>query len=378
MKKYTNEQKTEVTKRYKNGEAVSNLSLEYGVSKATIYNWIKEYNQSVSNDKNISSVHLLNKKVKKLTEILEIKSLVECTPNSSLKTKLYELEKLYGKYTVHSLCEALNVDRGTYYNHVLRNKKQDTWYKKRKKEMTALIVETYDESNQIFGANKIVHALKSRGVKTSESYVRAIMKELGISSITPTSKRDFKTVNPKLKKDSLKMKFIVNAPNEVWVSDTTTCNIKERKYYICAIIDLFSRKVIAYKISTKHSTNLVTATFRMAYSIRQVKSLTFHSDKGSQFTSNSFMKMLDSLNIKQSFSPTGSPYHNAVIESFFSYLKREEIYRSKYRSYNEFKRGIDGYISFYNCNRPHSYLNYKTPVDFEELYNNKLDKIVQK
>ena len=107
-----------------------------------------------------------------------------------------------------------------------------------------------------------------------------------------------------------------------------------------------------------------------AYEVRQPKgSLMFHSDRGSNYCSKAFSEYLDSLEIiERSFSRKGTPYDNAVIESFFSSLKREELYRMKYRSEKDFLSSLDDYILFYNTKRPHSNNNYKPPNAKEQEY----------
>lgn len=97
----------------------------------------------------------------------------------------------------------------------------------------------------------------------------------------------------------------------------------------------------------------------------------FHSDQGSQYTSKTFRQLLRMNKVVQSFSAPGQPHDNAVMESFFSYMKREEIYRTQYKSEQQFVKSIDKYIEFYNTQRPHSILNYKTPEQFEAIYEGK-------
>lgn len=127
--------------------------------------------------------------------------------------------------------------------------------------------------------------------------------------------------------------------------------------------------VVSYKIGFKNSTQLVKSTFKKAYETRQPKTeLLFHTDRGTNYKSYTFCSYLQSLNVTQSFSRAHIPYDNSVMESFFSNLKREELYRRKYRSENEIIKAIDGYILFYNTKRPHSYNNYKTPLAKEEAY----------
>ena len=170
------------------------------------------------------------------------------------------------------------------------------------------------------------------------------------------------------------MNFSVKAPNQVWVSDVTYFRLNGRMYYICAILDLFSRKAIAHKISLKHSTQLITVTFKLAYRERMPGAgLIFHSDQGQQYASCAFQKLLVGLGMKQSFSPSGSPHHNAVMESFFGSMKKEELYRKEYRSADEFKKCVGNYIVFYNDERPHLTLQCKTPNAHENTYFTRTD-----
>lgn len=140
-------------------------------------------------------------------------------------------------------------------------------------------------------------------------------------------------------------------------------------YYLCAIIDLFSRKVVGYRVSHAASTRLVTTTFRNAYEERgNPKNLTFHSDRGGQYISAAFSKLLQQYNVKQSFSASGTPLDNAVAETFFATFKKEETYRREYTSERHFRKSVDEYIRFYNEVRPHQTLKYKTPQAFEATY----------
>lgn len=118
-----------------------------------------------------------------------------------------------------------------------------------------------------------------------------------------------------------------------------------------------------------HSTQLVKSTFRQAYETRQPQqNLIFHSDRGTNYRSYSFCSYLKSLHVEQSFSRTHTPYDNSVIESFFSSMKREELYRTKYRSEYELRKAIDDYVTFYNTKRPHSKNQNKTPMVKEKEY----------
>lgn len=317
---------------------------------------------------NIRNFHLLENKVVRLENIIEILKSANCTPKSPLKQKLYAAEQFYGEYSVHVICDAFDIPRGTFYNHVLRNKKDNTWYTKRKEELRHQIQEIYDESNQIFGAAKIAAVMRNQGVKVSNEMVRTLMRDMGLVSIRQNAKKLHDDESRKYK-NYLNQEFDVSNPNEVWVSDVTYFKHGENAYYICAIIDLFSRMVVGYKVGKTNSTQLIKSTFRIAYKKRQPNSnLIFHTDRGGNYRSKAMNDYLRSLNITHSFSRAYVPYDNSVMESFFSSFKREELYRTKYRSEADFYKAVDNYIDFYNTKRPHKKLHYKTPQQKEEEY----------
>ena len=372
MKTYTPEKKQEAIDRFISGESAAAILTDIGIPKSTFYNWVRIYQeeQAELNRKtvDIRNFHLLENKVARLETIIEILKSASCTPKSPLKQRLYAAEQLYGKYNIHVICDAFDIPRGTFYNHVLRNKKDNTWYAKRREELRLQIQEIYDESNQIFGAAKIAAVMKSNGIKVSDEMVRTLMRDMGLVSIRQSAKKLYEDECRKYK-NHLNQEFDVSRPNEVWVSDVTYFKYGKSAYYICVIIDLFSRMVIAYKIGKNNSTQLVKGTFQIAYKTRQPDSnLTFHTDRGSNYRSKIMNDYIRSLNITQSFSRAYVPYDNSVMESFFSSMKREELYRTKYRSETDFRKSVDEYIIFYNTKRPHRKLQYKTPKQKEEEY----------
>ena len=366
--------------KHRNGQNVQLIISQFNIPRSTIYYWIKKYKhiKNLEEIKYISAYENEKKKNQKLLQINQVLKLVNCTVHSPLQTKLKELEKLYGKFSVRVLCEALNVSRGTFYNHILRNKKEKTSYAKRRKILSDEILKIYEESRGLFGSDKIVAVLETKGFHTSKPLVRELMKEMGLRSFRSTAKRDHSLWN-KLHppKNYLQRNFNVKESNQVWASDCTRISYKQQSYHICVIMDLYSRKIISYKISQRASTQLVTSAFNEALSTRNhCAPKMFHSDIGCQYTSFAFRKLLLKHNILQSFSHSGNPYDNGVVESFFSSFKQEEIYRSFYSSVKQFKQRIGEYIKFYNQDRPHRANNYKTPNQKEEAYYNKINREV--
>jgi len=195
------------------------------------------------------------------------------------------------------------------------------------------------------------------------------MQELGLQSIRTDAKKFYRKLQQYKKRNLLQRHFTADWPNQVWVSDITYFKINNSRVYLCTIIDLFSRRVVGYRISHSASTRLVTTTFRKAYAERgNPTELTFHSDRGGQYISDTFSKLLQNCHIKQSFSTSGCPYDNEAAESFFATFKKEEAYRREYTSERHFQKCVEEYIQFYNEVRPHQTLDYKTPQAFEAAH----------
>ena len=198
--------------------------------------------------------------------------------------------------------------------------------------------------------------------------VRTLMRDMGLVSIRQSAKKLYEDEGRKYK-NNLNQEFDTSKPNEVWVSDVTYFKYGENAYYICVIIDLFSRMVVGYKIGMTNSTQLVKSTFQIAYKARQPdSSLVFHTDRGGNYRSKTMNDYMRSLNITHSFSRAYVPFDNSVMELFFASMKREKLYRTKYRSEADFRSAVDNYINFYNTKRPHKKLQYRTPAQKEEEY----------
>lgn len=213
------------------------------------------------------------------------------------------------------------------------------------------------------------------GIKISVGKVRRLMLSMNLPNLfTKKFPNHYTKPEGGVFKNLLNRKFHTSAPNQIWVSDITYVKVGQKWYYLCVIIDLFSRKVIAWKISSKPDAELVISTFKKAFSSRNFpKGLMFHSDRGSQYTSKVFRKLLNDFDVVQSFSNKGCPYDNAVAESFFKFLKLEEINQNSYSSFADLQSSLFEYIEgFYNLKRPHSAVDFLSPDDFESAYFKKI------
>lgn len=313
----------------------------------------------------------MDKEILKLKRAIYIWENIGIGMNATVREKEYAVKDFlnnHPEYNFYQVCTVIGLNKGTYY-HFINDKKCITTYEINDNIARNEIKKIYDETEGRIGSNKIKIILDSRGIKVSIQKIRLLMKEMNLTIKIKKPNRRNKDTTPKniFRNNLLKKQFFQDMPNKVWVSDFTEIKINEARFYLCVILDLFSRKVVAYRLSCKLDTNLALLTFKDAYELRgEPKDLLFHSDQGAQYTSIEFMETLKALNVKQSFSNSGDPYDNAVMESFFATLKREEVYRKKYIDYDDLKESINKYMYFYNNVRPHKSLKYLIPTQFEE------------
>ena len=168
----------------------------------------------------------------------------------------------------------------------------------------------------------------------------------------------------------LQRQFTVEDNNVAWVSDTTFIATREGWLYLAIMLDLFSRQVIGWAMSTKNNTELVQDALTMAIWRRgKVSDVIVHSDQGSTYASGGYQQQLNDNRLRCSMSRKGECLDNAVAESFFGSLKNELVFHEDYKTRSEARQSIFEYIEvFYNRKRRHAFLNYMTPVEYEEKY----------
>ena len=185
-KKFSREEKYQLVSRYYNGESVSDICIQEGISKSAFYTWLKPYKTTVTNsgyEVSQNEFIKMKQRLDKLEKIIEVLKKVNCTNQATLQEKLKELALLHGQYSVYVLCEALNISRGTFYNHILRNKKENNSYQFRRTSLSEQIKRIYEESHQIYGMRKIKAILNECGITISEKMVTELMREMNLSSI---------------------------------------------------------------------------------------------------------------------------------------------------------------------------------------------------
>ena len=216
------------------------------------------------------------------------------------------------------------------------------------------------------GSRKIVSRLRDEGFTAGRKLVRRLMAKMGIQAVYPRpnlSKRNFKeSIVPYL----LRNKGIF-LPNQVWSIDITYIRMGRSHMYLTAIIDWYSRMIVGWNLSETLDTFYVLKTVQDAVSEHGTPAI-LNSDQGSQFTSNDYKALLNSLGIRQSMDGKSRWADNIMIERWFRSLKTEEIYPNEYESPRVLRRAIRAYIEKYNMLRPHEALAYQTPASVYHSY----------
>ena len=265
------------------------------------------------------------------------------------------------------MLKSLGVSRSGY-RAFLNRKVSPT--RQRKAAIKKQIQHIYDDSNQNYGAPKITKELRKSGECISQRTVGKYMREMGIKAqwikpwTTTTRDSDFS----KELHNVLDEQFNPDRPNAVWCTDITYIWTTDGFVYLNCIMDLYSRKIIAWTLADTLEVPSVISTINKAKASRDTDNpLIIHSDRGSQYVSEAWRLATEGMT--RSYSHTGYPYDNACIESFHSLIKREWLNRFTIRNYRHAYSLVFEYIeTFYNTIRIHSHCNYMSPNDYEKLY----------
>jgi len=269
-------------------------------------------------------------------------------------------------YPVTVMCHVLEVSRSGYY--AWRGWEPSTRQRQDEVILEA-IRESHARSNKAYGSPRITHDLRADGRRISEKRVARLMRE---NQIEGKRKRRFRVTTQAdgqpTAENLLERDFQATEPNRKWVTDITFIRTLEGWLYLAVVLDLYSRRVVGWSMNRWISQNLVVDALQMAVGRRQVEpGLMVHSDRGRQYTSLAFQRLLKKMKARCSMSRKGDCWDNAVAESFFSSLKRELDCEKGFFDRAQARAELFDYIEvFYNRQRRHSSLGYLSPSDFEE------------
>lgn len=273
------------------------------------------------------------------------------------------------RYSLHALSKVLHVSRSGYYDWLGRAPSART---QANNSLLEQIRAAHTKHRQAYGALKTWRYLNSTGISCGKHQVARLRKQAGLEA---QRKRRFRLTvehhhTPKAAPDLLQRQFHTSAPNLAWVGDMTFIRTRQGWLHLVVLLDLFSRKVVGWAMGERATTILHRAALEMAITQRQPEAgLVHHTDRGAVYSAPAYRELLAEAGMQPSMNGRKTAYDNAVAESFFSNLKNEWVYHHDFRTREDAKLAIFDYIEcFYNRNRIHQSLGYRTPDEVERLY----------
>jgi transposase InsO family protein len=272
-------------------------------------------------------------------------------------------------YPITLQCQVLGVSRSGYYRFVKthEHKPNDSTHQ----EMLGWVKDVAKSADYTYGSRRMKKALNALGYPVSRNKARKLMREANVKA---RQRRKYKvTTNSNHRQpvfeNLLQRDFEVAELDQVYAADVTYIWTQEGWLYLAVVIDLCSRKIVGWSMNPRMKAQLVCDALQMAiWRRRPGAGLIHHSDRGSQYASKAFRRLLKAHNLRGSMSRKGDCWDNAVVESFFGSLKQERVQWRNYQTRHEAQQDILEYISmFYNSKRLHSYLDYRSPNEFERL-----------
>ena len=247
-KHYPQSIKDEAVLFYELGHSFAETQAKYGMAESTFFTWKQKFDKAHPMHEaittNRTTCHKSKRHLEKLALELEVLRQCPCGRNASIDEKVAAVNALRGRYSIHVLCDALSLPRGTYYNRK-RRAGQRTSYEINDEKLKPLIRQIFHDSKNRFGRKPIHHKLAELGYKVSEKRIVRLMKEMGLSVAKPRYKAEHQKSLPRAYfRNLLARQFDQPQPNLIWVSDITYIKVLDQYYYICVVLDLFSRRII--------------------------------------------------------------------------------------------------------------------------------------
>jgi transposase InsO family protein len=270
------------------------------------------------------------------------------------------------RYPVRILCRCLGVTRSGFYAWQRRplapRRVEDLRLLHRLRLVHAI-------HRRLYGRPRLHRALRDDGIRIGEKRVRRLMREAGL---TAQGRRAFRRTTDSAHawptaSNLLRRQFRPGRPHQCWAADITALPTRVGWCYLAVILDLGSRRVVGWAVRGSLETELVLAAVHVALGARPAPHL-HHSDRGSQYASAAYRSVLDRRGVTLSMSRVGNCWDNAPVESFFSSLKAELVSQARWTTHNQAEAAVADYLRFYNHQRLHSALDYRSPVQYEASF----------
>ncbi|HDH4650252.1 TPA: IS3 family transposase [Staphylococcus aureus] len=365
---FSSEFKLQMVRLYENGKPRNEIVREYDLTPSALGKWIKQHQNtgSFNHQDNLSDNEKELIKLRKEVQHLKMENDIFKASSADHGTKIEIIQKNAHQYSVSAMCKVLKIPRSTYYESIKRNtqiQKDDDL------ELENIIIDTFNMNRKSFGTRRIKNNLNEKGLTVSRRKIGRIMKKYNLVSVYTKAKykNHPKETNEKIIKNHLNRNFNREQPMEALVSDLTYVKVANTWHYVCLFIDLFNREIVGYSAGKNKDANLVSkAISRISHNLEQIE--LFHTDRGKEFDNHLIDEVLEAFKIKRSLSTKGCPYDNAVAEATMKALKTEFVKQMKFENLEQLETELFDYVNWYNNFRPHSSLQYLTPVAFKNLH----------
>ena len=272
-----------------------------------------------------------------------------------------------GAWQTRLMCQTLHVSRGGFYEWMSRPEAPRT---RANRQLTVHIRTSFEQSDRTYGSRRVWRDLRAWGHACGWHRVARLMAQEGLKARAKRRRVPFdagQRPENAIAANLLDRQFQAERPNQRWVADFTYIWTDEGWLYVAVVLDLFSRRIVGWSMSSTMTAQFVTDALLMALWRRGTpEQLLHHSDQGSQYQSEQFQRLLSDHGITCSMSRQGDVWDNSAMESFFSSLKTERVNRKQYHTRDEAKADVFDYIErFYNLRRRHSTIGYLSPMEFE-------------
>jgi len=259
-------------------------------------------------------------------------------------------------YPLNACCAAVGLARSSYYH---KPKPKDEGEVKAAIERIALKYPTYG-SRRI----KAQLARPPYGLQVSRERVQRLLKELNLSVKSPPKRQQTSDGKAQPVYANLLKTLRLERPNQVWVADISYLRLPKRELYFCLLMDAYTRGLRGWHLSRSLGQELTLVALQRALAAHPAPAI-HHSDRGSQYTAKSYLKLLAEAGVQVSMSAAGKPSENGYAERLIRSIKEEEVYLNEYQTVAEARRGIADFMEHYQHGRIHSALGYRTPAEFE-------------
>ncbi|MBT4450580.1 MAG: IS3 family transposase [Gammaproteobacteria bacterium] len=369
-KQYSKEYKEEAVALVRDqGYTVPEAAKSLGIASNILYRW-KQHIEEQQQGKELAEdereeLKRLRKENKNLRMEKEIFKKGQCLLRERNEVKYDFIRDESVHFPVTILCRVMQVSTSAYY----------AWKKRPGLLISADVLHLHRRMKALFkqsrnslGSREMMKRLREEGIEIGRYKVRNLMKKLNLKVIQRvaykvTTKRDH---GDKVADNLLNQNFTPVAPNQVWAGDITYLKTGEGWMYLAIVMDLYSRRIVGWFISKRMTTDLISKAMIMAYNLRQPpKGLVFHSDRGSQYTSKRYRKLLDDYGLRASMGDVGTCYDNAVVERFFGSLKHDWVFKTAQPTREHMKKDVAAYMRYYNFDRLHTTNGDQSPINYE-------------